>query len=56
MQDKRPYNKQGQRHGRWVEYFDKTRIDVIQHYIDGELCGYREDHWPYHIKREYYAR
>jgi len=52
MQNKEPYNKQGQKHGYWGVYWLKAN------YVNGELCGLCE--WTARYgeinSREYYAR
>jgi antitoxin component YwqK of YwqJK toxin-antitoxin module len=58
MQDKIPYNKQGQAHGRWEKYYPNTDIAFKGNYINGERYGSRI--W-YDVEGEielndYYAR
>lgn len=58
MQDKRPYNKKGQKHGYWVTYFSTGEIWWLENYVNGKQCGL--DEW-YDVtgqvkQRLYFAR
>jgi hypothetical protein len=62
MQDKKPVNEKGQRHGHWVWYWgsDCKKIMLKAYYVNDRPYGYMEFH-PYvydsnRIDYEYYAR
>jgi hypothetical protein len=56
MQDKRPKNEKGQRHGHWEMYRDDGSVWYICNYINGFWYGYFEHHRFPRLTREYYAR
>ena len=62
MQDKKPYNEQGQRHGHWEWYHKNGDIMLIADYVNDVPLGYMEYHKMFMsmdrepIDYEYYAR
>jgi hypothetical protein len=58
MQDKnkKPVNKKGNYHGKWVVYTAKEKLHYICNYIDGDWYGYYEHHRFGIITKEYAAR
>lgn len=56
LQDKQPYNEQGQEHGHFEKYnYDGTLL-YICNYINGAWYGYYEHHIDGRIIKEYAAR
>ena len=56
MQDKQPYNEQGQRNGRWEVYSsDKVRY-FKRNYVNGIRIGLEENQSCKHLIFTYYAR
>jgi hypothetical protein len=62
MQDKKPYNEQGYKHGQWIVRHDTEghpnygKLFFIEHYINGVRVGYEENHWSFQkTERIYHA-
>ncbi len=63
MQDKRPYNEQGQAHGYWEWHHKNGDIMLIADYVNDVPLGYMEYHHKQFVSYvaqlidyEYYAR
>jgi hypothetical protein len=62
LQDKKPINEQGQRHGHWVWLRKDGNIVLIADYVNDVALGYMEYHKLFKfegtglIDYEYYAR
>jgi hypothetical protein len=62
LQNKKPYNEQGQRHGHWVWLRTDGSIMLIADYVNDVPLGYMEYHKQFvfdciePIDYEYYAR